>query len=284
MYELTLENNAGKRVELTNRKEYVITDIQGLNPPTAKINTSETALYDGGRFNSSKVNMRSINIALTINYEAEKNRIALYDVIRVKEPINLYYKNGLRDVYIPGYVESFSVNYFENKQTAAISILCPEPFFRAAQDVINEVSMIIGAFHFPFAITEEDPIPFSYYGEITELNIVNIGDVTSGLQIEIRADGSVINPRIYNRDTREFFGIQAEFEPEDVIYIDTRKGSKKVRLYRNGAYTNIFNSIEKGSTWLQLSPGDNIMTYEGEEDTTEHMSVKFIHSPLYEGV
>ncbi len=284
MFELSLENSAGKRAELTNRKEYAVTEIQGLNPPSAKINTSETALFDGGRFNSSKVNMRSINIALTLNYEAEKNRIALYDVVRVKEQINIYYKNGLRDVFIPGYVESFTVNYFANKQTAAISILCPEPYFRAAQDVINEVSMIVGAFHFPFAITAEEPIPFSYYGEIAEIDVVNIGDVTSGLQIEIRAEGNVTNPRIYNRDTREFFGIQKEFEPGDVIYIDTRKGQKKARLLRDGEYINIFNSIEKGSTWLQLTPGDNIMTYEGDGTSAEYMSVRFIHSPLYEGV
>lgn len=284
MYRLILENSAGRQIELTNRTEYQVMEISGLNPPGAVINTSATALQDGARFSSSKTNMRSMNISLAINKEAEKNRIDLYDVIRTKEQITVHYKNSRRDVSITGYVESFDISFFGQKQTAVVAILCPQPYFRAAQDVINDVNLIIGAFHFPFAIEEDAPVPLSYYGEIAEINIVNIGDITSGMQIEIRASGQVENPRIYNRDTREFFGVKGEFESGDVIYIDTRKGSKKVHLLRDGEYTNIFNSIERGSTWLDLKTGDNIFTYEGDGSSAEYMNVRFIHSPLYEGV
>lgn len=67
MFKLILENAAGEQVQLTNRKEYAVTEIQGLNPPGATINTSEMALYDGAKYISSKVGMRSINIAVAIN-------------------------------------------------------------------------------------------------------------------------------------------------------------------------------------------------------------------------
>lgn len=284
MYSLILENSAGRQIELTNRTEYQVMEISGLSPPGAVINTSATAHQDGARFSSSKTKMRSMNISLAINKEAEKNRIDLYDVIRTGEQITVHYKNSRRDVSITGYVESFDILFFGQKQTAAVAILCPQPYFRAAQDVINDVNLIIGAFHFPFAIEEAAPVPLSYYGEIAEINIVNIGDITSGMQIEIRASGQVENPRIYNRDTREFFGVKGEFKSGDVIYIDTRKGSKKVRLLRDGEYTNIFNSIERDSTWLDLKTGDNIFTYEGDGSSAEYMNIRFIHSLLYKGV
>lgn len=284
MFKLILENAAGEQVQLTNRKEYAVTEIQGLNPPGATINTSEMALYDGAKYISSKVGMRSINIAVAINYSAEHNRIALYKVVRTKQPIIVRYQNGTRDIFIQGYVESFEIDYFANKQTATISILCPEPFFKAAEEMISDINLILGAFHFPFAIEETAPIPFSYYGEITEINIENVGDIACGFRIEINITGTVTNPRIYNRVTTEFFGLDYVFQAGDAVYINTERGSKEVQLLRSGEYINIFNYITKGSTWLQLEAGDNVLTYDTADDSTNSMQVRFIHHPLYEGV
>lgn len=284
MYSLILENQLGNRIELTHSTEYSILDIQGLNPPSATINTSDVSLFDGAKFNSAKVNMRSINISIAINKEAEKNRIELFKVARTKQPIRLYYANGRRDVYVEGYVESFEIDYFAMKQSAAISILCPEPYFKAANELIEEVNLIIGAFHFPFAIEKEAPMPFSYYGEIFEINVENVGDIACGISIEIHASGQVTNPKIFNRETREFFGLTFVMKEGDVAYINTQKGKKEVKLLREGKYINIFNSIAKGSTWLQLETGDNVLTYEGDGSSTDYMAVRFIHHPLYEGV
>lgn len=283
MFKLILENAAGEQVQLTNRSEYSVTEIQGLNPPSATINTSEMALYDGAKYISSKVGMRTINIAVAINVNAERNRISLYKIVRTKQPIIVRYANGTRDIFIQGYVESFEVDYFANKQTASISILCPEPYFKDAQEMVNDVNLVLGAFYFPFAIEASAPIPFSYYGEISEINIENIGDIASGFQIEIVATGQVVNPRIYNRETTDFFGLDYTFQSGDVIYINTQQGSKEVQLLRGGQYINIFNSITKGSTWLQLETGDNILTYDGDGSSTDYMQVRFIYHPLYEG-
>lgn len=284
MYKLILENSAGNRIELTNRREYSVLEIQGLNPPNAVINTSEVALYDGAKFNSSKVEMRTIQLSISINVEAEKNRLALYKVIKTKHPINIYYTNDSRDVFIAGYVESIDIDFFAMKQTAAVSILCPEPYFKAAQSMIQEVSLILGAFHFPFAIEAEKPIPISYYGDIFEINVINVGDIACGLQVEIHMDGPVKNPRIFNRDTREYIGVNGDFDAGDIIYINTQRGNKEVTLFNEGKYVNIFNSLAKGSTWLQLETGDNVLTYDAEGSSTDYMRVRFVYSPLYEGV
>lgn len=286
MYSLILENDKKQKVELTHNVEYSVLEIQGLNPPSATINTSETALFDGGRFVSSKVDMRSINISIGINRNAESNRLALYKIVKPKQHITLYYKNGQRDVYIEGYVESIEVDYFGMKQTVEISILCPEPYFKNAEQMIEEVTVIIGAFHFPFAIEATVPIPFSYYDyeQIGEINIYNVGEVACGMTVEIYVNGTVTNPQIFNRETREFFGINYTFQLGDVVYITTQRGSKTVRLLRDGEYINLFNYIVKNSKWLQLEVGDNIFTYDADESTEENMIVRFIYSPLYGGV
>lgn len=283
MFKLTLRNRLGNEICLTNTLNYSITGVEGLNPPSATINTSELALFDGATYNSSKVNMRSINISFSINVEAERNRIALYKVIKPKQQITLLYENGERNVFIDGYVESFEIDYFAMQQTATVSILCPEPFFKDAEEVINEISLIIANFHFPFSITAEDPIPFSYYEQILEINVTNDGDVASGMTIEIRFTGAVKNPTIYNRETREEFGLNYTFQSGDFLTIETSKGEKAVTLTRGTEDINLFNYLTKESTWLQLETGDNVFTYEADSGE-DFMEVRFVYRPFYEGV
>ena len=47
MFQLTLENERGKQIVLHPSTQYVVTNIQGLTPPTATINSSVVALQDG---------------------------------------------------------------------------------------------------------------------------------------------------------------------------------------------------------------------------------------------
>ena len=284
MFSLILESEKGEQVSLTDNLAYAITDIDGLYPPSANIITSELSLYDGSKFNSSKVTARQMQINGKIQYNAAKNRVALYKVIKTKHFIRVKYADDERDVYIDGYVSDLQMGHFENPQTFSVTILCPEPFFKDAQEIIDQVNTIIKNFHFPFAITAADPIPFGYFDSVLELNVENDGDVATGIVITITATGQVDNPTIFNKETREFFGVQTSLEAGDVLTISTERGSKTVTLLRDGEETNMFNSIEQGSAWIQLEPGDNIFTYEADNDTVQYMSVSFTHRHQYQGV
>lgn len=284
MFDLSLENAKGDSITLTNSLDYAITDIDGLYPPSANIVTSETALFDGAKFVSSKVNTRQMEIAISIQRNAEKNRIALYKVIKTKQYIKMNYKNGERDVFIEGYVSDMEIDFFANMQTVTVSILCPEPYFKEAEEIIESISSIIGVFVFPFSIPATAKIPIGYYTDVLEINVINDGDVECGMTIEIHANGDVTNPTIFNRDTGEFFGLVTQLEQGDTVYITTTRGNKEVQLLRDGEYTNLFNSIEQGSSWLQLAPGDNVFTYEADSDTTNNMAVRFAYRNLFEGV
>ena len=77
MYTLTAENKYGERLELTHNPCYDITEIDGLYPPEAVINSTKTAGMDGAVFNSAYMNSRTITITLMVNGPAEENRIQL---------------------------------------------------------------------------------------------------------------------------------------------------------------------------------------------------------------
>lgn len=284
MFSLILENKNGDQLSFGMGSPFTIEEIQGLNPPDATINTSQISLIDGGKYNSAKINMRQLNIAFAIEYSAAYNRIQVYNVLKSKQWIRMYYTGDQRDVYIDGYIQRIDVSHFTMKQVVTVSILCPSPFFKEAQVIVNELNNTISAFHFPFASTEEPQIVFGYFSNDIGVTVENDGDVETGMIIELYARSAVSNPKIFNYITQDFFGLNYTMETADLITIDTRKGQKTVTLLRDGVETNIFNYVMKNSTWLQLEAAGSTFVYEVASGTLGDLLVTFKHSNLYEGV
>lgn len=282
MYTLIAENKYGEQLEITNNPRYIITDIDGLYPPEGVINTTRVANMDGSVFNSSHINDRVITITMAINGPAEANRLSLYRYFKTKYPVRLYYKNGVRDVYIDGYVSKFSVEYFEKKQTAQIEISCPMTLFRAVKESVTEFTNIENMFVFPFAI-EAVGRPFSEVALGEQKTIINGGDVETGVIIKLNALETVLNPKIYNVDTSDRMTLSVEMRAGDEITINTRKKEKSITLLRDGVQTNIVGKLDAGSTWFNLIPGDNVFTYEADE-FPEHLQCIFIINNQFEGV
>jgi phage-related protein len=284
MFSLILENKNGDQLSFGMGSPFTIEDIQGLNPPNATINTSQISLIDGGKYNSAKVNMRQLLIAFAIEYSAAYNRIQVYNVLKSKQWVRMYYSGDYRDVYIDGYIQSIGVSHFEMKQVVTVSILCPSPFFKEAQVIVNELKNIFSAFHFPFSSTEAPQLVFGYFSNDMGITIENDGDIDCGMIIELYARSPITNPKIFNYITKEFIGLNYSMQTADLITIDTNKGQKTVTLLRNGVETNLFNYVMQNSTWLQLDASGSTFVYEVSSGMLGDLLVTFKHYNLYEGV
>ncbi len=282
MYTFKAENEYGDILELTHSPDYTVTGIEGLDPPKASINTSVVASFDGSRFNSSRMGERNIVVTVVIEREIEENRIRLYRYFKPKKKVRLYYKNGSRDVFIDGYVEDFQISPFDQRQRAQISVICPEPFFQAMEEMMISFSTLSKEFYFPFAIGAEG-VPFSIMETNPTKVMTNNGDVESGLVILLQTTGEVRNPRIYNVDTNEFFGLDITMQAGDLVTINTNKGRKSVSLRREGSTENIINSIRRGSSWFQIASGENTFTYEAD-NAVENLVCTFRYTDKFEGV
>lgn len=285
MYELILESPQGDQLRFNDIGDaFTITEIQGLNPPKANIYTSTSALIDGGRYTGAKVEMRTIHLAFAIERTAEANRIEMYKVFRTKQPVKLSYKSDRLDVWIEGYIQTVSPTYFAKKQIVTVEILCPFPYLKSAQEVVNELSSIIGMFHFPFQSTST---PELVMGEIDILNIIdipNLGGIETGIIFELYAKDEVTNPKIYNYITGEYIEIDFTMQSADLITINTETGNKSITLLRNGVETNLFNYLAEGSTWLQLELGNNEFCYTTQSGVLTDLNVTIRHYDLIEGV
>lgn len=284
MFELILENAAGDQLTFGMNSPFTVTEIQGLNPPDATINTSQIAIMDGAKFNSSKLNMRQINVAFAIEYQAAANRIEVFKVLKSKQYVKMTYIGEYRNVFIEGYIQSINISYFEKKQIVTCSILCPDPYFKQAQEIVDRLTNIISAFHFPFSSTADPQLVFGYVSNDIGITIENDGDVDCGMIIELYARSAVSDPKIFNYITQDFIGLDFDMQTADLITIDTRQGHKTVMLTRSGVQTNLFNYVMQNSTWLQLEANGSTFVYEVGTGDAADLVVTFKHNNLFEGV
>lgn len=282
MFKLEIENYLGDRLRIVNDVNFVVTGISGLNPPSASITTSVIAASDGERLNNARLEKRNLVLTMRILTDVERNRILLYRYFKVKRRCKIYYKNQSRDVYIEGYVETFEDDFFTQLQTVQISILCPQPYFKAIEDICYDISQVLDRFEFPFAI-ESSGMEVSVLDTTLIGKVTNHGDVETGTTIEINATGEVVNPKIYNTSTRGMFGLNIIMILGDLIRITTIKGQKKVELIRGAQTTNIINQLMANPDWFQLEIGDNYFTYDCESGN-EFFNMQFKHTDMYEGV
>lgn len=281
-YTLRASNEYGEIISLTGRRDMAVTNTEGLHPPGADINMDPLALSDGAVFNSSRVGTRNIVITIYFLQNPEDCRHELYKIFKPKKAVRIYYTNNTRNVYIDGRVESCVVNPFSKMQNAQISILCPEPYFRNITEDITDFLAVTPALEFPVEFPEEG-IPFSTIEAYAEKSVINSGEVETGVVIEFQARGAVINPAFYNTTTGEAFLLGFTFQAGDAVRISTIDGSKRATLTRDGVEINLLNYIVQGSSWFKLRIGDNIFSYTVATGT-EYMEVRFVTTPLFEGV
>ena len=286
MYQASIENSRGETLQLTgNEANYQILNIEGLNPPQAQVNITNIAGMDGAKFNSAKLQTRNLVITIKINGNAEANRINLYNFFPTKEEVTFYYSNSTRDVFIKGYVNSCEVNPFTQGQQMQVSIICPNPYFKAIDEVVTDISSVTALFEFPFAINQGDPIPFSSFETNKETNIFNGADDKTGVVIQIDILDTCEDILIRNTQTGETFELNYQFQAGDRVTINTNSGEKSVKLLRNGVSTNIFSAIVSGSVFLQLYSGDNLLAYTVDDgDGDNYVYIIFSFYSVFRGV
>lgn len=282
MYECRVKNNNGEVLNLTTSSKYTLYKITGLQPPVSMINTSTNATSDGVTENSVRVDKRNIVLYIALEGDIEESRINLYKYFPPKKTITIYFKNGRRDVRIEGKVELMECDLFSNRQVAQISVICPQPYFKAINDIVSYFSEISKLFEFPFSIPASG-IEFSAITTNIRKSIINSGDVPSGLIIDMYAIGTVVNPVIYDVFKRTHIKLMLTMEANDRIIINTNQGKKSVTLIRGGVATNILGYLYPDSTWLTLEAGDNVFTYDTESGTS-NLQLTFTSSVLYGGV
>lgn len=140
-----------KTIDFTNNANFCIYKIDGLAPPGATLNFSTIANVDGEVYNSGRINKRNIVLYIKMFPDVEQNRNALYEHFPLGKVVRIYFRNGLHDVYIDGYVETFECDLFSNNEAAQVSIICNDPILEVQRKKrwFCQYQKPVLNFHFP---------------------------------------------------------------------------------------------------------------------------------------
>jgi hypothetical protein len=284
MIEVSVQNEQNYKLKLTgNESNYQLINITGLNPPTAEIFSTVIANSNGSKFKSSRVGNRNIVLLIRMNGDVETNRQSLYTFFKSGKWLKLFFTTNNREATIEGYVDTTECVFFTNNQTLQVSILCLNPFFKNITEITIDVSKLFYNFSFPFSISESG-MSFSDYDEYREIEVINYGEIKTGLNILITAIGdTVTNPIIYDSLTGKFFKLHLTLNTGDVVKINTNIGSKSVTKIIDGIESNAIGTLSSGSTWFELNVGTNKFTYNADTNASL-ITIAFSYYTLFEGL
>ena len=259
----------GNVINLFQNKWFCLTHADGLTSVSSSIASSTTPGMDGDKINNIQTQPRGIVLDLEIRrgVSVEDAKRYILRTIKPKQRGTLRLTQGDRVTEIEGIVESVNMPRFGDGVTMQVSLYCSEPYWSDAENVLVEISRIIGLHY--FTSTEGDMlyfpaegIPLGEYDLNMTRTYTNDGDADCGMIIRIIALRDVVNPTIYNSDGL-YIGVIDTMVEGDEIVINTNRGSKSIT--KNGA--NILSKIKSGSTFLQLAVGDNQLTIDSDGGT-----------------
>lgn len=289
MAKLKYINSNNKSIVLGNTKPFVIISADGLGSPENAIYTQKSPFQDGVTVTGSTLEFRNIVIEGKIidrnrvNRQAYRNR--LLQAFNPKLDGKLIYESVDLKRQIECKVEQapyFASNSEQSYQDFSISLIAPSPFWKDINTIKEEVAIWRGAFEFPLEIVEEG-IELGYREPSLIVNVLNKGDVPCGMKIQFKALATVVNPSLFNVNTREYFKINKVLEAGEIITVTTHFQNKRVELSKNGVVSNAFNWIDLDSTFLQLDVGDNLFRYDADEGL-DNLEVSLYYIPQYLGV
>lgn len=277
-------NTNYESVEFSISKPFLLKEIGGLSDLTAEHITYKGVNRDGEMYKSSTLKTREISIKFLLI--ANSNN----ELLSIREKVNRVFNPKLGEgklIYSYGNIErqiecipdgTPVMGLTGNKRycEGEITLLAHNPYWKDLMEEGEIISTWIGGWKFKFKL----PFKFKQKGE-SKKNIYNNGHMET--PIEIIFKGPAVNPAVINNRTGEFIKVERNLTADDILYITTEFGNKKVEIERNGVRQNAFHYIDLDSTFFQLQVGDNMIEY-NTANNLDPQSVEIRYRNRYVGI
>ena len=279
-YEVTFVRNDKKILDMNEKTDIKIIDMQGIEASSYTINTTASE-QDGAEVTSVKIEPREISITGDIekNSEEDVNRDKLIRFFNPKKMGEMFItrNNISRKIQYRVSSLSFKTNkmyeYIEFNLTLESN---EEPYFLDAKNSGNYLTMISPQFAFPLAITNQGKaMGYKTYKPVMPL--VNDGDKETGVEIIVTAKRGKMDNITLTLNNNEYIKVNITLKQWDELIINTNPRKKSITL--NGV--NIINKIDRNSTFFSLKIGKIILKYECDDGSTNiYIDVQFYRKYL----
>lgn len=258
-----------------------LSGTDGFAQASYTVNTAQSTGQDGETYLSSTANKRNPVITAEILGDYQAQRDLLYSFFQPRsEGTVFYYEDDSTGRKADYYVESIDVEESGKIRQATISLICPDPIWKALEDEVASMAQVVGDIEFPAELAEEFTV--SHRNESVMATIDNNSNAARGLTITFEASGAVTNPALIEVTRQERLRVNVTLHSGDILTITTGVGNKRVQLNSDGVTTNVNNLWVYGSAWLQAEPGRNIYRYTADSGE-DSLSATIRSTPAYWG-
>ena len=247
---------------ILDEPEYGVTDYSGLEATDYDLEKTVNTNYIGERLKRKKILSRPISISADWLGQDDEKSAKRQELIAFFSP----FSSGTLTVNYMGVertieyeVEAFKINTVNLHETLDFQadLICMDPMFWYVLETGETIATWVRGWKWKFTL----PFKMKERGE-PQKNIINTGHVET--PVEIYFHGPAVNPKITNLSTGESIRIKRELTTDDVLYISTVFGKKKVEIIRNDTRTDAFDYIDLASQFFSLQVGDNVIEYTSE--------------------
>jgi len=296
MDRIVITNKDGESITLGNQAPYFLETFDGVGNVPVTIENQKAPKQDGSTYIDNTIENRAISIEGMIITRKNPNEVLEYrrKMQIVLNPnlgevsITYYHKEDvIREIKgIPENTPIFP-NGNGNKgiyyQKYLINLVCHHPFWKDKESTKEEAAIWRGEFEFPLEILMDTGIEMGFREPSLIVNLYNPGDISCGIEIRFKALATVVNPMLYNVNTREYIKINKTLTAGEILSVTTHFSNKRIESYKDGVTTNAFNWIDLDSTFLQLEPKDNLLRYDADEGL-DNLELDIYYNPEYLGV
>ena len=166
-----------------------------------------------------------------------------------------------------------------------ISLICPTPYFTDIKKTTLQMATWTPAFKFPLKIPKLAGIKFGTKNKTSMVSIINSTNIEFGMTIIFTANDIVVNPSLFNVNTREEMKVEKTMQPGDKIMIHTYRQNKNI-IYIPANTKEEENSnhlMVYGSKFLQIHHGENTYRYNADQNV-DSLEAKIEYLTEYEAM
>ncbi len=251
--------------------------MEGFSASEYQISISNNAVYDGGSVSGVKIASRPLYIEIR---EDISNRSGYLSFFNPKNEGVLYVTVGYVERFIVYRVAKLNVKQsnLALPPVLQLELICPDPYFYDIDDFGKNIASRRAMYGFPFVWPVGKGLISDYKVFTDQTLILNRGDVSTGLIVDFKCTGSVLNPRVELVNTGEYMRILRAMAAGDVVRFETNTARKNI--YVNGAK---YSNFDPASTFFSLQEGNNVLKY-GSDSGYTALNVYVRYRAKYLGV
>lgn len=282
---LVCDNGSGEKITIGYRWPLWLDGVDGLTSSDFDVDTEKGNDQDGEHYKSSTAAKRNIVIYCWVKDNIQAMREKLYSYFPRGETGTLYVTDEGITRKIDYKPEFVHVDPTGQQREVTISLVCPDPKFKAVTDDRVEMAVRDGMIEFPDDVLELPTEAFEMTTKRANLAVAveNASNVARGLTVQFIATGTVTNPSLFEVRSQKGFKIRCQMHAGDVLTVTTGFKNKRIMLKSDGVEKGANNMWVFGSTWLQVEPGSNVFRYDAESGV-DNLDVVMSSTPVFWGV